>query len=153
VGNDALPGTGTKVVFALTSIAVAAKEELLYRGALQTLLARRTTWLCAIVLSNIVFTLYHYGAQPFTAHNILEFFAMGCMLGLIYYGTGSLTTVITVHAVYDAIWTFTPIMPQPFPRAWGSLMLLVALSLCVAWALQRARRDGPAVRGETSPQK
>lgn len=136
IGNYSLPDLTTQMVFAITSVAVALKEEFLYRGVLQNLLERRFTLLRAIVLSNIVFTLYHYGAQPFTFWNLTEIFCAGCILGLLYAATGSMALVVGLHAVNDAIWSFTPLMATPLPRPMGSAILLSALIFYAMWYLR-----------------
>ena len=59
--------------------------------------------------SNVVFTLYHYGAWEFTTSKVLELFFVGCFVGLLYRGTGSLIIAIVFHSIYDAIWCFTEI--------------------------------------------
>ena len=140
VGNYALPNTATQVVFAVASLAVALKEEALYRGVLQNIIETRYGLLASIVVSNLVFTLYHYGAQPFTLLNLTEIFAAGCILGLLYARTGSLGLVVGLHAVNDAIWSFTPLLSSPLPRPLGSTLLLAALGLCVMWAVRSNRR-------------
>jgi membrane protease YdiL (CAAX protease family) len=136
VGSYALPTLTAQMVFALTSVAVAVKEEFLYRGVLQNLFESRLRVFGAVVLSNIVFTLYHYGAQPFTVLNLTEIFAAGCLLGLVYALSGSMLLVIGLHAVTDAIWSFTPILESPLPRPLGSVLLLTALGFCAMWALR-----------------
>lgn len=136
VGNYSLPSLTAQTVFAVTSVVVALKEEFLYRGVLQNLLQERLSLLWAVVVSNVVFTLYHYGAQPFTAWTLAEIFAAGCFLGLFYAVTGSLTLVVVIHALNDAIWSFTPILEAPLPRPIGSMLLLSALGFCAMWALR-----------------
>ncbi len=140
VGDYGLPNVAIQTVFAVTSVAVAFKEEFLYRGVLQNILEGRLGLWWALVLSNIVFTLYHYGAQPFTAWNLTEMFATGCILGLLYATTGSMTLVIGFHALVDAFWSFTPFLSSPSPKPWGSVLGLTALVLCAIWTL----RSGPA---------
>ena len=135
VGNWGLSGYKTQFVFALTSIAVGIREEILYRGVLQTLIEKRLGWIWAIVLSNVVFTLYHYGAWEFTTSKVLELFFVGCFLGLLYRGTGSLIIAIVFHSIYDAIWCFTPYMEKPWHWAWGSVMQILAAALIFFWVL------------------
>lgn len=128
-----LSGYKTQFVFALTSIAVGIREEILYRGVLQTLIEKRLGWIWAIVLSNVVFTLYHYGAWEFTTSKVLELFFVGCFVGLLYRGTGSLIIAIVFHSIYDAIWCFTPYLEKPWHWAWGSAMQILAAALILFW--------------------
>lgn len=136
IGNYALPSLTSQIVFAATSVAVALKEEVLYRGVLQNLLESRLGVLTAVALSNVVFTLYHYGAQPFTAWNLTEIFLSGSALGLLYAATGSLLLAVAVHAVNDAIWAFTPILGSPLPKPLGSVLIFSAVVLCAMWLLR-----------------
>jgi len=103
-----------RVVFALTSVVVAVREEVFYRGVIQSLLAKRFGFAVALVASNIIFVLYHYGAQPLHLVGITEIFAIGCVLGLIYRATGTLLAPIALHAAYDAMWSLGPII-TPLP--------------------------------------
>ncbi len=141
VRHYALPSLTTQLVFAVTSVAVAFKEEFLYRGILQNILESRLGVLQAIIFSNVMFTLYHYGAQPFTAWNLTEIFSAGCILGLLYAATGSLMLAIAIHALNDAVWSFTPILTSPLPRPLGSVLLITALILCCVWVCALTRRS------------
>jgi len=134
VGDWGLAGLTTQVIFAFTSVAVGLREEILYRGVLQNLLEPRLGWLGAILVSNIVFTLYHYGAWPFTPEYVLEFFLVGSVMGLVYYGTGSLWVTVAAHSVYDALWSFTPILAPPLAKGWGVGLEVLAFVLLTLWA-------------------
>ena len=59
-------------VFAATSFVVGLREELAYRGVFQNLLRQRFGFWVSLLISNIVFVVYHYGVQPFTVLNILQ---------------------------------------------------------------------------------
>lgn len=142
-GSREHPDLGTQLVFAVCSLPVALREEFVYRGVLQNLLERRLGWLPAILVSNIVFALYHYGAQPFTPGSLLGLFVGGTFLGLLYRGTGSIFLVVTVHALYDAIVSFTPLLAKPAPQMIGHVMEITALLFCLAWvAGQRPQKNG-----------
>jgi membrane protease YdiL (CAAX protease family) len=134
VGDWDLDGLATRTVFAATSIAVGLREEIVYRGVLQNLLERRTHWLAAIVVSNILFTLYHYGAWPFTPDYVVEFLLVGGAMGLIYAGTGSLWLTIAAHSIYDALWSFTPILTPPLAKGWGMGLEALAFAFLAFWA-------------------
>lgn len=146
VGDWKLSGQSMEIVFALTSVVVGFREEILYRGVLQNVLQRRTGWIGAILLSNVIFTFYHYGAWPFTLHNVLEFFLVGSSLGFIYYGTGSIWLAIAVHSIYDALWSFSPLIAQPLARSWGTWIELLAFALLALWAWTQSR-PGNAAHG------
>jgi membrane protease YdiL (CAAX protease family) len=134
VGDWGLAGLTTQVTFAFTSVAVGLREEILYRGVLQNVLEPRMGWLGAILASNVVFTLYHYGAWPFTPDYVLEFFLVGSVMGLIYYGTGSLWVTVAAHSIYDALWSFTPILVPPLAKGWGMGLEALAFVLLALWA-------------------
>jgi membrane protease YdiL (CAAX protease family) len=141
VGSYGLTSTGLKVVWAMTGIMVAVKEEFLYRGVLQKLLFRRWGLFGAIVLSNALFAIYHFDAIAFVPSNIVEVFVMGSIIGIIYYATGSITSAIVIHAVYDAIWSFTPLSMVPWPRVWGNTLLIIALGLTVIWVRRNIHNE------------
>jgi len=145
VGDWGLPDRATQVIFALTSVVVGLREEILYRGVLQNLLEPRAGWFGAIVLSNIVFTLYHYGAWPFTPDYVLEFLLVGGAMGLIYAGTGSLWLTIAAHSIYDALWSFTPILAPPLAKGWGMGLEALTFVLLALWAWKtRGARATPS---------
>lgn len=133
-GDWGLPDRGTRITFAVTSVVVGLREEVVYRGVLQNLLEPRAGWFGAIVLSNIVFTLYHYGAWPFTPEYVLEFLLVGGAMGLIYAATGSLWLTIAAHSIYDALWSFTPILTPPLAGGWGMALEALAFGLLALWA-------------------
>jgi membrane protease YdiL (CAAX protease family) len=134
VGKVEAPNMTTRVVFALTSVVVAVREEFFYRGVLQNVLARSFSLPMALITSNVVFTLYHYGPHPFLLYRILEYFSMGCVMGLIYFGSGSMLAAIVVHATYDAAWTFSPYFSKPLPDPWSTLFYAAGMAIFVLWA-------------------
>lgn len=133
IGDWAFMGPLTRSVFAATSIVVAIHEEFLFRGIVQNLLARRWGMLKAIGMTSALMTLWHVGALPLTLFNFWQVFAISCMLGLIYAATGSMVLVVTVHALYDAIWSATPVLAKPLAAHWGSILLLASLVLTWLW--------------------
>lgn len=126
-------------VFALTSLAVGFREELFYRGVLQRWLRERLGLLSSIAISNFVFLLYHWGVQPFTPANIVSMFFTGCALGLLYEATGSLIFVGLLHALYDAVWMYSPFLPAPLPESAGAAVAVLVTGL-LAWRIAAARR-------------
>ncbi len=152
IGSYALSSITAQIVFAATSLVVALKEEVLYRGVLQNVLESRLGVLWAIALSNVAFTLYHYGAQPFTAWNLTELFLTGCLLGLLYVATGSLLLAVAVHAIDDVIWSFTPILKSPLPKPVGSALVFIAVGLCAMWLL-RSNKPLHPILGSGAPRR
>jgi membrane protease YdiL (CAAX protease family) len=126
VGNWGLPASLSHL-FAVTSLAVGVREELAYRGVLQTLLTGKFGFWTALILSNIVFVVYHYGAQPLTIWNVFQLFSFGCVLGVVFYLTQSLVLVAVLHALYDAIYCYTPLLSNPLSLWVGAVLLSIPL--------------------------
>jgi membrane protease YdiL (CAAX protease family) len=74
-------------------------EELLFRGALQTLLARYTTEALGIVLAGVLFGAVHFVTPTYFVLAV----TVGCYLGWLYAATGSLAAPIVTHALYDFV--------------------------------------------------
>ena len=102
-------------VFAAASLLVGLREELAYRGILQSFLTRRLGLGASLVVSNLLFIAYHFGTQPFTLHYVLQIFFVGFIIGLAYHLTGRLWFAAALHAVYDAIDSFSPFLTPPLP--------------------------------------
>ncbi|MBP9685733.1 MAG: CPBP family intramembrane metalloprotease [Rhodoferax sp.] len=126
-------GLGTAIVFALTSIVVGLREEILYRCVLLNLMQPRIGVIGSLLCSTVIFIVYHYGAQPFTVLWITECTCMSLLLGLIYIRSGSLLTVAAIHALYDGIWVLGPYLSTPIPDIWRPVFQCSALALVVAW--------------------
>ena len=126
-GSSYGEGMTTAVVFALTSIIVGVREELLYRAVLLNLLEPRVGLTGALLVSTALFIVYHYGALPTTALSVIEVGCMSLVLGLIYVKTGSYVAVVSLHAVYDAIWCFGPFLSAPLADTWRPAFLISAL--------------------------
>lgn len=142
VGNDRLsPVIAT--VFALTSIAVAVKEEVLFRGAMQGLLAERFGQIAAIAITSVFFTAWHLGVRPISFSVFMEIFLVSVILGRIYMRSGGLTAAIGVHAVYDAIYSFSPYFAHPYNRIVGIFILIYATLLTYNWATRGKAVSAP----------
>jgi membrane protease YdiL (CAAX protease family) len=144
-GNEAM-GSPLNYVFAATSLVVGLREELAYRAILQTQLRRRFGVLPALLISNVLFVFYHLGAQAFTPLNIWQMFAAGTIIGLAYEASGSLLLAVALHAIYDAIYCFTPLLHPPLPEIAGSAVLAVTML-----ALLMARRKNLFNSTSSSP--
>jgi len=145
VGNLA-QGPFTKVVFASAAIVVGIHEEFLFRGIIQTLNERRLGTLRAIVITSAVMTVWHVGVVYPHFFSFWQVFTISCMLGLIFAATQSIWLVVVLHAVYDAIWSATPVLAVPLAYHWGALLLLVALVLTWLW-VRSTCWPNPAVQG------
>jgi len=84
-------------------------EEALFRGYLQTTLQRRYPWWFAVVLTSVLFGVWHIPAvlwhsTPYAAFAIVGFpFAFGLLTGVMVRLTGSIVGPVVAHAVYNAI--------------------------------------------------
>ena len=120
------------VMFALTSVPVALKEEFLFRGIVQNLLSQKLGNVKAILLASAVFTVWHVGVKTPDAWVFVQIFFASTLLGLIYVGSGSIVAVIAVHAVYDALY-FMPLTSIPQDASRGFIPLLAALGCVIYW--------------------
>jgi len=137
-------GFGTALVFALTSVVVGLREELLYRAVLINLLQPRIGVAGALFCSTALFIVYHYGALPVTWLALTEVTSLSLLLGLIYVRSGSLLTVVAFHSIYDGTWFFGPFRAIPLSDQWRPAFLLSALALVVAWWRFGAQQGAPA---------
>jgi membrane protease YdiL (CAAX protease family) len=126
---------------AAASVPVAIKEELLFRGIVQNLLETRFGLLAAVVATNILFVVWHIGVVPPSLWAFSQIFLAGSLLGFVYAKSGSIALAIGLHALYDAIFSFTPILPRPFSANWGFMTLAPAFALIAYWALLRGSAD------------
>ena len=95
-----------QLTFAATTIFVAVREELVYRYVLQNWLEGsllpKVSLVGSIVLTSVLFTLYHLGVQPFYAMPWI--FLASLLLGTIYIVSGkSLSLVIVCHFICDLL--------------------------------------------------
>lgn len=128
---------GMAFVIAIASIPVAIKEELLFRGIVQNLIESRRGLIVAVVVSNGLFVAWHIGVVPHTVWVFSQIFLAGSLIGFAYAKTGSIALAIALHALYDALFAFTPILSRPFSANWGFPVLVPAFLLIVYWAMSR----------------
>jgi len=97
LGQELSPAT-----MGFIAVCAGVGEEALFRAGLQTLAADHLPLGLAIVLPSILFTLVHC-SKPLVS--VIQF-SISCLLGLVYFYSGSLLAVMIAHAVYDvfALW-------------------------------------------------
>jgi membrane protease YdiL (CAAX protease family) len=134
-------------LFAITSLFVAIKEEFLFRGIVQNLLGQKLGAWKAICLTSFVFTIWHMGVWDLTLWVFSQKFVASVLLGTIYIYGGSIVVVVAIHALYDALFSFTPLIPQPLPENWGFLPLVASLLVVSYWALSSGRASFGALSG------
>jgi membrane protease YdiL (CAAX protease family) len=125
-----------KLFYAFTALFVAIHEEIVYRGVIQELLMRHLSPIKAIVVTSLIFTIYHIGAIDWYINLYIQIFLAGIILGVIYYQTQSLALVIALHTLYDALVTVTPIGDTLRPiitYSEGTNIMLLALFSVWIW--------------------
>lgn len=125
-GDEGMPSP-LRYLFAATSLLVALREELAYRAIFQRLLTERFGFPLALATTTLAFIGYHYGIQPFSFPHVAELVFCGLIFGVAYHVTHSLALVVVLHAVYDAIWPFTPVVPWRLPDHAGAAIFLITL--------------------------
>ena len=92
--------TPTRIV--MMALFAGVFEELLFRGVLQTALAKVAPVAVAILVSNLIFGAVHWR----TALYALIAGLVGVWLGVLFAATGNLLTPMVTHAAYDLIALF-----------------------------------------------
>ncbi|MFZ2523727.1 MAG: CPBP family intramembrane glutamic endopeptidase [Candidatus Ferrigenium altingense] len=136
----------TALLFAIASVPVAIKEEFLFRGIIQNLLAQRFGALKAVLITSTIFTAWHLGVWEFTPWVFSQIFFASVLLGLIYIYSGSIAFVMAIHAIYDALFSFTPLVSASLSENWGFLPLLASVAIVSywAWGIGRATQGVPS---------
>jgi uncharacterized protein len=98
------------VVMLLLRLFLAFAEELLFRGSLLPLLARRTGLTGAVLISGAVYAVAHLAGRPASGGTLvaaLVYFVEGCGYGIAFIASRSLWLPITWHAARDYFaWLF-----------------------------------------------
>ena len=115
------------VLFGVGSIAVALKEEFLFRGVVQNLLQRRFGFAMAVFLTTVVFTAWHYGAVPNTRWQFVQVFLASIVIGVIYVRTGNIWAAVGLHTAYDAVIALPTLVTYKFNVGIALLLLLGAI--------------------------
>ncbi len=76
---------------------VACKEELMFRGYVCGLLRHKIRPIYIIIVSAVIFSLWHFASEPASAEGFLERFVAGCLLAFVYFRTKSLWVPILCH--------------------------------------------------------
>jgi len=132
-------------------------EETVFRAGLQNILTR---WfrgpVLAIVLSSILFSLVHLSYYGFLVR-----FALGVILGLIFYLSGNLWLSVLFHFLYNGLQVTALYISQQYPQAmkdqssiesrfpvWAGVVALVVIIFLLA-QFRKASRQQLAVAGES----
>lgn len=118
------------IVSILTTIVVAAREELFYRVILQSALEKRMPPALAILVATAVFVASHIGFQPMNSVTIPAMAAAGVILGAVYQRTRSFALVAVLHFLYDVV----ALMPYfPVPPAWSVTASVLSIVWVMVW--------------------
>ena len=132
-------------VMLITSFLVAIYEEVIFRGiGLGSFLSSGISPLKAILLSSIIFSLFHVGNITDIRFNIiyllLNTFIMGFILGYIYYKTKNILLVIVIHF----LWDFTVFINQKLPTVEigtvTTIILFTTTILYFSWSIKKIRK-------------
>lgn len=133
VGNYNL-ASPVAFLFAATSVVVAVKEEFLFHGVLQNLLAEKFGFVKSVLFTSTLFTAWHIGVWTPTVWTFSQIFLASILLGVVYFHSGSILAAIVIHTAYDALFSFTPLLSVPFNENWGFVPLLASVVLVLHWA-------------------
>lgn len=114
----------TSILYIATSFAVGIREEISFRGVLQTLLGTKLSSWLSIIISTLFFVLMHTGFQPMAPVFIFGFFFQGLFLALVYRYTSNLILCIILHSLFD----INCIAAALFNH-WGSLVAINSISV------------------------
>jgi len=115
------------VLFGIWSIAVALKEEFLFRGVIQNLLQNKFGFAKAVLLTTVAFTAWHYGVVENTRWQFVLIFLVSVAIGVIYVRTGNIWVAIALHATFDALLALPTLVTFKGNLAIAFLMLLGAV--------------------------
>ncbi len=97
----------TLLTCAIFSIVIAAPilEELIFRGFMQTWLKQKWSFIPALILSSLIFALFHFSPSqgPQNLPLIVSFFTLSLFLGFLYEREKSLLAPIGLHMTFNSI--------------------------------------------------
>ena len=86
------------LVFLIIAVLAAVAEEMFFRSALQTALEKRIGCIAAIIVSALLFTIFHADAQ-----SLIPRFILGALFGYITWRTGTIAITIILHMLNNTI--------------------------------------------------
>ena len=139
------------VVLFFTGVLLAAVcEEVLFRGLLLQLLARRSGWASAILLGAVLFSAFHLDPIGF-----LPRLPIGLFLGLLVWRSGSLYPAVLAHGTFNFVGLFVvPLAGEPPTlETVAETGLLAGLVFCAILAIYlRVTKATPPPIREIRPQ-
>lgn len=123
------------LILALTAIPVGFSEELFFRGIVQRWLAARVGLIYGILITCVLFIIFHFGITAFSPRPMLEQFTCAMILGLVYAISGRIWLPITLHAIYDFWPTSSSLPATTFVQSYAPAACLGTSALLIAaWA-------------------
>ncbi len=122
-------------------------EEMLFRGYLQTrLLERWSPWL-AILVTSVLFAIFHI-----TPHAMANAFVLGIWLGVVAWRTGSIWPCIISHAAINGAWNIWHVgqklwgFPEqpPIPLAIVGGVVAIGCFALAVWILRNKHLERPS---------
>ncbi len=152
-GNPTIPDYSKYPLLTVTlgllmgSLVSPITEEAAFRGYFQSALERQFPAAAAIVISSVLFALWHGPTQGFFWSKLLFYFLVGVAFGTTAYLANSILPVIPVHILGDLtffflIWPYDaarPLVSESGPDAWFWIRLAQAI-LFTALAIMAFRR-------------
>jgi len=138
------------VLFFTGVLLAAVCEEVLFRGLLLQLLARRGGWASAILLGAVLFSAFHLDPIGF-----LPRLPIGLFLGLLVWRSGSLYPAVLAHGTFNFVGLFVvPMAGEPASSSSvATAGLFAGLLFCAILAMYlRVTEANPPSLGELRPQ-
>ena len=134
------------VLMLVTSLLVAVYEEIIFRGiGLGSFLSSGISPLRAILLSSVVFSLFHIGYVASIGLDIIllfmNTFMMGFILGTIYYKTKNILLIIGIHFLWDFAVFINQKLPTVEIGTITTLILFTTTILYFTWSIKKVRQS------------
>jgi len=143
------PAYVVAIAYVMGSLNAPVTEEAAFRGYAQTRVERAFPPVVAVILSSVLFALFHAPTQGFIAWKLLFFFLVGALFGTIAHRTKSTIPALPVHFTGDMLFFFV-IWPADASRSFApsagadlplvlSAVAAVVLAPLAAFALRSLR--------------
>jgi membrane protease YdiL (CAAX protease family) len=102
LGFDDIPLWVAWAFIVMSALVAGICEEIGFRGYMQVPLEKRYGFRAAILVTSLMFLLLHLN-QAWAPSLLLHIFALGALLGILAYATGSLIPGIIAHVIMDVV--------------------------------------------------
>jgi len=131
-----------RILWFLSSFIVGFREEIFYRGIVQTSLNKKYSIKVTLIMTSILFLLYHvyvfiYGSWI----DLVEIFTWSLIIGIIYLKVRSIIIVSLIHGFYDAIPFITPVLLKGIKYEVGILLLVLSLLIVTIPFISKGRKE------------